>query len=589
MPNTKNKKWIIAVIGSISAIVITTFFGIVFFNDHAWGAWGDDSPGYVYLAARMYEGKDLIYTDELAYQGYLFFNDEKLARWLTPTHHDFINTNGVVASRYPLGLSLIMYAVAVLFASTKAFYVVIPALATLNILLTYLLSVQLFKNHSHRYVIATFASISLGMTSLYYTYALSQPMREIPSITFLLLSALSLVLLNNDRILSASKRLQWILYTIGAGLASFFFGMAVNIRETSLVVLPALFIYVLYLFFGKHMRSNSNHADSVRTTTLFVTNVTVFVIILCITLIPTIYNSYQLSNEKEVFKQRDTSEVVLLSNIDHIQTISFSNIFGSEGKYKPNKGSLPQYWEVLQDVYPISYFLLFVLFGVILGFKHYRKETILLLVWISGTLLIFSMWINPYSRYILPLFPPLLILGAYGFTELAITLQRAIFQDSRVLQRISTVLVVVLCISAYVPGVMEMKDNVLYEDIYKNKAIAETDYDQLIAISSVIQNSDSQQPLVVFAGNWQYGISETFESHTGIKSIRYPLEQKFLFDESQVTNFFDNYILNTYDVYVWVDPSVSSEYYQWVQSLSPQLLLEQDYTFQEEVQIYKLQ
>ena len=119
------------------SIFLAGIFGVLYFNDHAWGAWGDDSAGYIFLAGRMSMGLPLVYTDPIAADGLQFFGDEKLARWLTPTHHEFINPSGMIASKYPIGVSLLMFVVSKLAGTTDAFYVVTPLLAALNIVLTY--------------------------------------------------------------------------------------------------------------------------------------------------------------------------------------------------------------------------------------------------------------------------------------------------------------------------------------------------------------------------------------------------------------------------------------------------------------------
>ena len=104
----KKKSLIHWLIGGVIIAAIVLLFGIIYFDDHAWGTWGDDSAGYIYLAGRMIQDKPLVYHDDLAQMGFDFFGDEKLARWLTPTHHEFINQEGWIASKYPVGASLLL-------------------------------------------------------------------------------------------------------------------------------------------------------------------------------------------------------------------------------------------------------------------------------------------------------------------------------------------------------------------------------------------------------------------------------------------------------------------------------------------------
>ncbi len=90
-------------------IVISLFFGWLYLAQHSWGTWGDDSAGYIYLWGLMDQGKPLVYQEPLTVQALEFFGDEKLARWTTPTHHEIISPSGYIASKYPIGLSLLMY------------------------------------------------------------------------------------------------------------------------------------------------------------------------------------------------------------------------------------------------------------------------------------------------------------------------------------------------------------------------------------------------------------------------------------------------------------------------------------------------
>ena len=152
------------IIALVVTVLLGSLFSVIYFDDHAWGAWGDDSAGYIFLAGLLYSGEPLVYNDELATAGLEYFGDEKLARWLTPTHHQFINPRGVIASKYPVGASIVMVAAARLFGTDNAFYFVTPALAVANIILVYILGLMLFTHSRHRHIIGALAAIFMGVS-----------------------------------------------------------------------------------------------------------------------------------------------------------------------------------------------------------------------------------------------------------------------------------------------------------------------------------------------------------------------------------------------------------------------------------------
>lgn len=571
------KLWRIIVTVLISAVLAATF-GVVYFSDHAWGTWGDDSAGYIYLAGRMYSGEPLVYHDELVKKGYDFFQDEKLSRWLTPTHHFLINQQGTIASKYPVGMSLLMFGAARLMNTAEGFYIVTPLLAAANIVLLYWLSLLLFSTHRYKHAIGVLAACMLGITSLYYDYAIAQPMREIPSITFLLLTAIFLYY----AVHRYPSKWETALYLLISGAA---FGFAVTIRETSLLVLPGFCVYAVWSLW------NTADFKKRRIKQLAIYS-SIYIVAMLIGLIPTIQNAVAQSAEKEVFKERDTSEIVLLPNAGHINTISAQNLFDNEGKFRPGKGALPQYWAVMQAAVPVPYFLLFVVLGFWYLWKESKPITALLSLWILGTLTIFSLWINPYARYILPLFPPLLMVGSYGlFMALQDGLPRIIHR--KLFARLLAAAVLVTVGFAYQPVIAQTITNV-HTDVYRFKAISRDDLHLLEQISQTVGadrgSTKSQGKVLMFSGTWQYGTSETLQAHTGLKTIRSPFEQnKYDFKPKDITTFLDRQVVPNTDLYVWVDITTDVKTLQWLDTHDTELVGQYDFTFQPDVSIYRVQ
>jgi len=365
--------------------------------------------------------------------------------------------------------------------------------------------------------------------------------------------------------------------TIWLVVSALVFGMAFNIRETSGVVLPAALVYAISALWHKQYTWKTNLKHTLP-------YVGVFFVTWIIALIPTIQNSATISAHKEVFKKRDTSEVVLLSNINHIQTLSVNNLFDNDGKFRPGKGALPHYWQIIKNATPLPYFIVFVAFGLLYLWRESRPTAALLSLWVLGVLTIFSLWINPYSRYILPLFPALIVIGVYGVVEVVTDGVFRLFQ-----KRWQHVVVVVGIIGgvifSYQPTIAEVREN-LAAQVYRNKSISADDLATLRSIPDGVPVNEKS--VLMMSGDWQYGLSEMVEAHTGLKSIRYPLEQRFDFDQVEVEKFFDQMLQAGYDVYVWEDSTSSVRLHLWLEDQPHEEVLVQNYSFQTDVHIYRL-
>jgi len=291
----KKYTWIITI---ILVLILALGFGWVYWQNHAYGAWGDDSPGYLYLAGRLLQGEPLVYQDELVQKGIEHFGDERLARWLTPTHHEIISPDGWLASIYPVGLSYVMYWTATITGDELSIYSVVPILAALNLVLVFLICQLLFKALKIKkwgWAYALLAAITVGFSSLYYDYAISQPMREIPSLFFILLSVYLFLLAFYSRREGGHRdaRLQIALIIISI----LCFGFSLNIRHTGIAFLPA-YLLLFGLFWEKNKPRKTNTMQMSRL-------LLVFAILMIIPLGLTIKNSLDISSNKEAFRIKD--------------------------------------------------------------------------------------------------------------------------------------------------------------------------------------------------------------------------------------------------------------------------------------------
>ncbi len=573
------KRWTSLIVSAVLFAMLTGVAGFVYFNDHAWGTWGDDSAGYIFLAGRLFSHQPIVYQDELATAGLKFFDTEKQARWLLPTHHEFINPDGTSASKYPLGASILYWLAAVLVHSSHGFYIVTPLLAAISIGLVYILAVLLWPNSRWRHLIGVFAGVMLATAELYYDYAIAQPMREIPSITFLLLAAIAQLLAL--RAVQAKRQWPAVAWCMVLGVS---FGMAINVRETSALLWP--------LFMISAVGSLWEPGHSVRSLfkRLWIPIVAVSVSLL-LALAPTIYDAVLISTHKVPFKTHDTSSVVILPNIDHLDSFSPDNLFAANGKFQPAAGGLKYYWNTLTKA--ISLPAWFVLIGIGLWslWRRSRWTAVWLGSWMLSLFVIFSLWINPYSRYILPLLPIAMLLSAAGVVVLWTELLPRWFGQGRLNQAwmwVCRVLIIVIAIVSYQTPVTDMVHNIPKE-LHRFKAISQTDLTGLEQIGSTLK-TQSPKPVLMFSGDWQYGTSETLEAHTAVKTIRFPLEQRFDFNPTQVNRFIDQVIpQHGYTLYVWADDSSSAKLFQWLTAHKATVVSTYQFTFQDNVQIWKVE
>lgn len=557
-------------------LILSIGFTSLIWSDHAYGAWGDDSPGYTFLAGRLLNGEPLVYQDPLVQAGLDFFGVERQARWLTPTHHEIISPDGWMASIYPIGLSVLQWMAAKIFGTDVAFYGVVPVSAGLLVGLTYILGILLMPGLRWRVPVALGAAMALASSSLFFEHALAQPMREIPFMVFLLLGSILAIVSFRFQ---AEKRSWGLAGWLLTGLA---FGMATNIRETSVVVIPAI---IGLMIARKRSRGLKGLVKSLwKPLTVFVVG---FFLIYSIS----IWNSVEISQHKVKFRKKDITSVAVTSNIDHISSLSFQNVFNNQGKFSTGEGSLPHYWEIMRKATPVLFLFPAILLGMWSVWKTDRRRALLLILWPLGTLTVFSLWVNPYARYILPAFPPLLLLTFIGVKYF---LQRIIPQVTQLkyLQWSFGALTALAILIPFGQTIATQWTDVRTKDLLIFKSISSTDLQQLKDLG---EKTTGPNPVVLFTGEWQYGISETFEIHTGIKSIRFPLENKrFDIPADQLAAFISLMLKDGgvqpegYTLYVWTDETTPSETQQFLSRFTRTPVTSFTSSYAEQIQVDKL-
>jgi hypothetical protein len=520
--------------------------GIWFTWHHAFGAYGDDSPGYIYSAHQLLIGDDLVQQDPLVQTALDYFGSEPYARFVAPAHHEIISPSGWIASRYPIGLSLLMAGMAKLIGDTTGIYLVVPLLAVMVVLLTYLGAIWVFPLPPvwKRLVGLGSACIVIG-SNLFANNAVAQPMREIPSMAFILLAFYGLVW--------ALKHTNWKL-AVGLIFAGALFGWAVGIRETTAILLIPFTLYGVLHVSQRRLK-----------TALW------FVIGCVLGYAVFIVQAVDITWHKEAFRDKDVTRIAVTANFDHIQSLAIHNLWDNQGKFKPGVGGLQQYWEVMQQFSPWFLFLPGVLLGLVYCWYHQRNWFWVLGSWLVSVVGLFGMWINPYARYILPILPIvawLSVLGVMYLWELFIRkLQLQRFTSSLLL-----FLVAVSFVVAYQPSFAAQQERLL-SGLPIDRELTKTDLEIIQAnLDTLLTDSQTtgKPPMLLMLGETKGGLAETIMTHSNVRVIRFPNKDKEQPPYDQLTAFLDQ-LEQTNTLYLWYDPSVTAleQRYYNEQTLQP--------------------
>ena len=193
----KNKHFKISLIIFIIAILGFTVF---YFSNHTYGALGDDSPGYIFMASRYFNGESPIFKDKLISQlsekydyGNNDYDKDEIDFALPHFSYKLISPEGKIAPKSPTGFPYLMALSGKIFGE-KGFYYVNPLCGILILIGLYLLVLELFKQKDYRYWVALASVIILGLANQFWSYVMMEPLREIPSLAFIIFSLLVNVL-----------------------------------------------------------------------------------------------------------------------------------------------------------------------------------------------------------------------------------------------------------------------------------------------------------------------------------------------------------------------------------------------------------
>ncbi len=559
------KRWWI--IDSIIVVLLLFISGIWFTWHHAYGAYGDDSPGYIYLAHQLLSGGDLVQQDPLVKQALDYFGSEPYARFVAPAHHEIISPEGWTASRYPIGLSVLMALAAAITGNTTAIYLVVPMAAVLIVLFTYLGAIWLLPVSAvqKRLVGLGSACIVIGC-DLFANYAVAQPMREIPSMVFSLAAFYLLVWA-----LQQKRKRYWF----GLILSALAFAFSVGIRETSVILI------IPFLVYAGQVTKQAPYQQRLYSIGIFL-----FGCLLGYSIF--IVQAVDITLHKAVFRAKDVSRIAVTSNFDHIQSLAIHNLWDNQGKFKPGVGGLNQYWDVLQQFSPWILFLPFLFVGLIYCWQRHRLWFWTFGSWCVAVVLLFGMWINPYPRYILPILPLvawLSMLGAFYSWELLTT--------KFTLRRLTSISILLLLgisfVVAYQPTFAAQQLR-LSTGTTIDRELTKSDLDTLqVAMRNIEQDAEStgKLPLLIMLGSTKGGLAETLLTHSNVKTIRFPNKDKEQPPYELLTAFLDQ-LGQTYTLYLWYDPTVTALEQRFYNEQELTLVTATATSFQSAINLYRI-
>jgi hypothetical protein len=212
--------------------------------------------------------------------------------------------------------------------------------------------------------------------------------------------------------------------------------------------------------------------------------------------------------------------------------------------------------------------------------------------WVLGTLTIFSLWINPYSRYILPLIPMVLLLAAGGWVVLLKNIVAPKLGNQFVLI-ISALLILAVAGSAIEPLRLMKIDHAFDEYPSRSLTVQDAklmdDIAQAVTLQRDTQQVPAEKTIVFFTSPTRFGLSEVFMAHTGVRGARLPYEpEKDQPDPAKVDAFLKQLITDGYSLYVVTPSTLSPELVEFEKRWNDESVIEIDFSFAQDSQLKKL-
>lgn len=567
--NKNNFKTYLPVIIGICLFLSTL---LVFSYKHAWGAWGGDSPGYILQAAHVYQGKELIYEDDLVQKASIYFTDSNDMQWVLPYRHELLSKdNGIIVSRYPIGMALVYGTVAKLFGEFSSIFMLTILFAAGSVALLYMFLYQLFSAEEKTIAVlyAVAGSILLCSSDLFFSYAVSQPMREIPSIFFLLLAVVLIEYLYKNKNIFKKRRVLLFVFSF---LISISLSLAIAIRVTNSIPAIGILLYGAYVFFTHISYETLRQKNSIQ---IILSVVLIVLITSACIFVPVIMHGHDMN--AVTADSLNTSVLSYIApNASHVDSINASHLITNEGKFRPGEGGFAYYISILEQSIALPFGLLFFCIGIAyLWIKGNKGLFVMSSIWVFGLLLLFGSWINPYSRYILPVIPIVIAISIYGFY---LVIDTVLTGKSKNILRISMPFVIMIMMLTSSSSHYHYLEN---DQLFLNKSISKEDGIQLEKFIDTMQTYEQseKEPLFIATGESRAGMSSMVMAQSTIRSVRSPYESLLLRDQEKVRTFLD-ILTDEYEVYVWIDETTNGKIVHWMEEYAVETVAVHDYSFQ---------
>jgi Dolichyl-phosphate-mannose-protein mannosyltransferase len=354
------------------------FIAFLYFSNMSYGALGDDSPGYIFMASKIVETGSSTYQDEIVH---LFLENGLNARLALPhSGYNILNDDGLVGSVSAEGYPRIMAFFYIIFGPI-GFYIVNPLLSVLFLMSFYCLLKELFPFRESRTIFAFVCTFILSINGFFWTLSTYQPMTDTTPLLFICLSML--LFIKSFRIEKSGMLL--------IGLSGLLFGWGLCIRYANVVLLLPFFAFFIYSERRKLM-SLSN-----------IRLITIFTICILFASSVAIMNIHENKTLQYHSQWSDDSTI-------KPSGLSLENIYNNQGKFKPGVGSFFIYKDVIMNKIFAPNILFFLIIGCLFLLVHSKISFIFITLWMFAIVSLYLMWVNPYWRYIAPAIPAFIVL-----------------------------------------------------------------------------------------------------------------------------------------------------------------------------------
>lgn len=478
-------------------LVLFSVSFVLIANAMSFGAQGADALGYIFLTGRISHGQPLIFQ-ESSIKVIQRFNEPRALDIALPKQYTLDLASGALLHNYPIGLPLLLslsHSVIPKPLSWYVFYVVLCALAPP---LLYLVMRELLPAWQSNMASALVAAGLLLTQTIFFSYAIGPPTRDLPLLTMILGTILLLLKVRNSR-------LVW--WSLMAGVV---FAMGISIRLTAVAFLP-LCITILYQ--GKR---------NVRPALFFFTTLAVTIILL-------VGTHWQLDGQFVSLRH------LLMPQFEQASTLSSQNIISAKGHYARGASTVVSFGrELLVNLFstPYTAVIAIILGGLVLWQK--RKNSVgldlILGLWFLPYTTIFLFWSNAYPRYLLPVIPVPIIMAALLVEWIFQWLKKNHLFHSMI-AIISVVLLFVVLQGQQLFLLARASDT--FHAYHFERALTWSDYREIQRLQTEIINNTTN-PLIITSGRDLRELADTLEAHTAIPVT--PLVIDEFIDAENATN-----------------------------------------------------